>query len=68
MSEPHDFPDLEQYARSLAMILKPNMPEGVGFTLFLYGYFDDPRMAYISTADREDMIRLVKEWLAKQEA
>lgn len=40
---------------------------GIGVTLFAFT-FQPGAMAYISTSDREDMIRSLKEWIAYQEA
>lgn len=52
----------------VAKKLKAAMPPGVGFTLFLFEYGNKGFTSYISTADREDMISLIKEWLKIQEA
>jgi hypothetical protein len=41
--------------------------EGIGVTLFAFT-FKPGAIAYISTSNREDMIRTVKEWVAYQEA
>lgn len=40
---------------------------GIGVTLFAFT-FDPGAIAYISTSNREDMIRTIKEWVAYQEA
>lgn len=40
---------------------------GYGVTIFAFT-FEPGAMAYISTSDREDMIRMLKEWIAYQEA
>lgn len=40
---------------------------GIGVTIFAFG-FEPGAIAYISTSNREDMIRAVKEWLSYQEA
>lgn len=45
-------------------LLKKN---GVGVTVFAFT-FEPGAIAYISTADRADMLRSVKEWVAAQEA
>jgi hypothetical protein len=41
--------------------------QGIGVTLFAFT-FAPGAMAYISTSEREDMIRSLKEWIAYQEA
>jgi hypothetical protein len=48
--------------------LRQMFGDRVGFTLFLFTFSERGRMAYISNAQREDMIALVKEWLAYQES
>jgi hypothetical protein len=54
---------LEQQCRELAELLKSKVPAGVGFTLFLSDYGEGGNVAYVSTIDRHDSIRLVREWL-----
>lgn len=41
--------------------------QGIGVTIFAFT-FKPGALAYISTAQREDMIRSLKEWIAYQEA
>jgi hypothetical protein len=52
----------------IARKLKEAMPPGVGFTLFMFEFGKGGFTSYLSTAERADMIRLVKEWLKVQEA
>lgn len=59
---------LESQCREYANLLRTKMPAGVGFALFLFDFGADGNVAYVSTARREDMIRLVREWLARTEA
>ena len=40
---------------------------GIGITLFAFT-FEPGAIAYLSTGNREDMIRSIKEWVACQEA
>lgn len=54
---------LEKQCRELADLLKPRVPAGVGFTLFLSDFGSDGNLAYVSTVDRQDSIRMVREWL-----
>lgn len=55
---------LEQQCRQLAKGLRPQLPAGVGFALFLFDFGAAGNLAYVSTAHREDTIRLIEEWLA----
>jgi hypothetical protein len=58
---------LEQQCREIAEKLTAMVPAGVGFALFLMDYGVRGNLAYVSTVSREDMIKQVKEWLARQE-
>jgi len=59
-----DRKQLEENSRDLADLIKPHLPPGTGFTLFLFDYGADGNLAYISTAPREDSIPMIREWLA----
>ncbi len=59
---------LEKYCRELAKQLKGAVPEGMGFALFLFDEGADGNMAYVGSAKREDMIKVIREWLAHVEA
>ena len=59
-------PQAEAALRKIADKLKAQMPPNMGFTLFLFTYGKDGQLFYISSADREDMIKVVKEWMEKQ--
>lgn len=41
--------------------------QGIGVTLFAFT-FEPGAIAYISTSERADMLRSIKEWIAYQEA
>lgn len=56
---------LERQCREYANLLKAKVPAGVGFALFLFDFGADGNTAYVSTADRDDMLRLIDEWSAK---
>lgn len=57
---------LEQQTHDVAEKLKAMVPAGVGFTLFLVDYGEKGNLAYVSSADREDMIKNIEEWLERQ--
>lgn len=40
----------------------------MGFALFVFDFGERGNLAYCSNAEREDMIKTVEEWLAKQQA
>lgn len=60
----------ERKLREIAGILKGSMPFGWGFTLFIFEYGDEVdhgSMFYASSSDRDDMIKVLREFIAKQE-
>ena len=59
---------IEQLARELIGYAVHKLGKRVGVTLFVFEFGDRSSCAYISNADREDMIGVVKEWLARMEA
>jgi hypothetical protein len=59
---------LERQCRELADLLKTKVPAGVGFALFLFDFGEKGNTAYVSTAQRDDMIKLIWEWLDHQDA
>lgn len=66
--EPLERPEhLEARARDFADMLRGALPPTVLFGLFLFTFGENGSLAYISTADREDMISVIREWLAKQQ-
>ncbi len=46
----------------LGKLLAENLPEGVGFTLLLFGFTPDQFMTYMSNAKREDMVNVLEEF------
>ena len=62
----------ERALREIAGLLKDKLPSGVGFALFLFDYTVDTKLPgnlfYVSSARREDMLRVLKEFIAKQES
>lgn len=52
----------------LAERLKAMMPAGRAFILMTIDYGEGGNLAYISTINREDSVRCVREWLKKQGA
>ena len=63
----HSQQELEADSRRLAEILGKELPEGVGFQLFVFGFGEEGNLAYISNAQREDCILAVREWLCHVE-
>lgn len=40
----------------------------IGFALFVFDFGDAGNLSYVSNAERPDMVKAVKEWLARQQA
>lgn len=60
--------ELETFARGLVEALTEALPEGIGFALLLFHFGEGGNLAWISNAQREDMIRALREQLARFEA
>ena len=59
---------LEKECRRLADIVARELPPGQqGFALFLFDFGVDGNLAYVSNAERADMIAAVRDWLRRQE-
>ena len=56
---------IEQLLRDLGHFLKDAMPPGYGFSLLIFGFSPSQEMFYLSSAQREDMIRTRQEFIAK---
>jgi hypothetical protein len=57
-------PEVEKTLKNLGRLLKETMPPGYGFTLMMFGYKND-EMFYMSSAEREDMIKVMREFIEK---
>jgi hypothetical protein len=58
----------ETQCKELSAHIKTRVPAGVGFILFLCDIGDEGNMAYISTILREDVHKLMWEWLDHEDA
>ena len=56
---------IEQLLRDLGHFLKDAMPPGYGFSLLIFGFSPNNQLFYLSSAQREDMIRTMQEFIAK---
>lgn len=59
--------DAQRQLRTIAELVREHLPEGWGFGLLMFEYGPDGSLFYISSAAREDMIVVMREWVAKQE-
>lgn len=58
--------EVETLLKKISRGLKSVMPEGYGFALFIFEY-QGPTFMYASSAQREDVIKLMKEFIEKLE-
>lgn len=58
-------PEIEALLKSLGDRLKFSMPPGWGFNLMLFTYGEGGNLFYISSAEREDVIKVMKEFIAR---
>lgn len=56
----------ETVLRDIGRIIKDALPPHLGFTLLIYDYGEGGNMFYLSSAQREDMINSMKEFIEKQ--
>lgn len=56
----------EEKLREVGKIIKTTLPPHLGFTLLLYDYGEGGATFYMSSANREDNIRLMQEFIEKQ--
>lgn len=55
----------EKYLKQIGQLMKETMPEGYGFAFFLFTYGEGGNFFYISSADREGIIKLLDEFQGK---
>ncbi len=53
--------------RAAAQKLKRVMPNGVGFAVLVFDCGDKGNLAYVSNAERADMLQAMREFIAKVE-
>lgn len=58
---------LETEMRRVAELVRDELPDGLGFALFLFPLGTKGNVAYMSNGRREDMIATIKDWLKHTE-
>lgn len=61
-----DNPEIKELLNRLGNSLGAQMPEGWGFTLFLFTYGEGGSLFYISSAQKADMLNTIAEFLQKR--
>jgi hypothetical protein len=57
-------PEMKLLMNKIAQIINSQLPKGWGFALFLMQYGADGTMTYISSAERQDIVNAMREWIA----
>ncbi len=60
-------PKIERLLKDIGGRLKSAMPPGWGFTLFIFSFGKGGSLFYLSSAQRDDMINTMKEFIKRQE-
>lgn len=58
---------LEEEARGIGRLLKGKMPNGAGFVLVVFDFGPGGWMTYLSSGERADCIKMLRELLSKLE-
>jgi hypothetical protein len=56
----------EKFLKEIGLMLGRAVPPGYGFTLLLFSFGPGGHMFYTSNANRDDMVRAMREFIAKQ--
>jgi hypothetical protein len=59
--------EIEGLLKDVGNGLKERMPDGWGFSLLIFSYGDGGSMFYLSSAQRADMIKAMREFIEKFE-
>ena len=59
-------PKIEALLRSIGRTLKSKMPPNYGFSLFIFSYGEGGDSCYISSADREDFLTTLQEFMVRE--
>jgi hypothetical protein len=57
----------ERALREIGDGIRSKVPPGFGFGLFIFEFGDHGSMFWISNAQRPDMIKALREWIAKNQ-
>lgn len=66
MSDEINKEEMKDFAQYLGAKISNIMPEGWGFTLLLFEYGDSGNLVYLSSANPEDMVKAMQEFLERR--
>jgi hypothetical protein len=59
-------PRARESLQKLGKIIGSSLPPGWGFTLFIFSYGEGGTLTYTSSAQREDMLKVLQEFMRAQ--
>ena len=59
--------DKQRALKTIATMVDGETPEGMGFAVFLFDFGPNGALFYMSSAQRDDIVSMLKEWIARQE-
>lgn len=60
--------DIEIAMKQIGEVIGKSLPKGWGFNLMLFDFGDKGSMFYMSNADRQDVIKQMREFIKKYKA
>lgn len=60
-------PPIQKLLKDIGNMLAAQMPPGYGMMFMIYSYGEGGDLFYISSAMREDMLKMLKEFISKQD-
>lgn len=70
MTRPDDYevknPAVQAALLEIAHGVKAKTPAGMGFAVFLFDYGANGALFYMASANRDDMVQMLREWLARE--
>lgn len=60
-------PEVRETMNKVASAIDSALPDGFGFVLLVFNFGEGGYMNYISNSDRADVVRAMKEFVAKEE-
>lgn len=59
-------PAIQGVLMKLGGLIRAVLPPGWGFSLFLVQYGEGGAVFYLSSANRDDLVQVLREWLARE--
>ena len=60
--------EVEKQLKEIGRAIAKDLPDGFGFTLFIFSFGEGGSTFYLSNANRDDMLAAMREFMERQEA